>query len=274
MFFYEGRTIRGMGIIGWALLIQLAAVVATGVTLAALAIVIGPALVNPSGFLTSVLGIVAAVCGIELGQVAVGVIFLVGFVDVHAGRHEYGLEHARAIDRATIALVLFAALTAFGTAFSLSMNFLAPSTGIPAESFLTGNLVLAPLGALVAGFTLYYAVRAVADEGEVRRLRAAVVLGVSGAVAGPVLLGFAIAANPRDVSAIVTGLLASAVGGDGICALSLALFVLLFREIRRNLVNGTPAPTLPRYTPVYPWAWPSPPPPATLPPAQPPKSRE
>lgn len=274
MFFYEGRTIRGLGIIGWALRIQLVAVVATGITLAALAIVIGPALVNPSGFLTSVLGIVAAVCGIELGQVAVGVIFLVGFVDVHAGRHEYGLEHARAIDRATIALIVFAVLTVSGTAFSVSMNLLAPTTGIPAESFLTGNLVLAPLGALVAGFTLYYAVRAVADESERGRLRGALVLGVAGAVAGPVLLGFATAAAPRDLSSIVTGLLASAVAGDGICALSLLLFVLVFREIRRNLVEGRPSPALPRYPPVYPWAWLSPPPPIPVPPAEPPKSRE
>lgn len=274
MFFYEGRTIRGIGIIGWALVLQLGAVIATGVTLAALAIVIGPALVNPSGFLTSVLGIVAAVCGIELGQAAVSVLFLVGFVDVHAGRHEYGLDQARAIDRATIALALFAAVTVFATASSVSMSLFAPTIGIPAESFLTGNLALAPLGALVAGFTLYYSVRAVADEGEVRRLRAAVVLGVAGAVAGPVLLGFAISANPRDVSAVVTGLLSSAVAGDGICALSLGLFVLLFREIRRNLVKGRPAPALPRYAPTYPWAWPSPPPQAVPPPAQQPKSRE
>lgn len=274
MFFYEGRTIRGLGITAWALLIQLGAVVATGAALGAVAIVLGPALVNPSGFLSSVLGIVAAVCGIELGQVAVGVIYLVGFADLHAGRHEYGLAHARAIDRATVCLVIFAALTVFATGFSVSMNLFGPSTGVPAESFLTGNLVLAPIGAFVAGLSLYYAVRAVADEVELRRLRIAVALGVAGSIIGPVLLAFSVSMNPRDVSSIVTGLLASAVAGDGICAISLLLIVVLFREVRQNLVAGRPAPALPRVLPPFPQAWPIPPPaPAPPAPVEPPKSR-
>lgn len=276
MFFYEGRTIRGLGIIRWALIIQLLAVVATGVTLAALAIVLGPALVNPSGFLTSVLGIVAAVCGIQFAQIGVGALFFAGFVDVHAGRHEYGLAHVRAVDRATLGLVVFTAVTLFATGFTVSMSFLAPSSGIPAESYLTGNLVLAPIEALVAGLTLYYTIRFVADDAQARRLRGAVILGVAGAAVGPVLLLFATAVNPHDLSAVVTGLLASAVAGDGMCALSLLLFALLYREVRRSLLAGRPAPVLPRFAPAYPWAWPLPPPPASVAPVpvEPPKSRE
>ncbi len=276
MFFYEGRTVRGLGLMSWALTIQLGSVVAIGVTYAVLAALLPSALTNPTGLLPSVLGIVAAICGIVLGELAMGILFLVGFVDVHKGRNEYGLAHARSIDRATACIAAFAALTAFSTIYSISANFFPPPPAVvPMASLLAGNLILSPLGALVAGLGLHYVVRSLVEKGERGRVRAAIALGVAGSAIGPVLLAFPAALNPTQVSGVVTGMLASAVAGDGLCALSLLLFVLVLREVRRNLVAGTPAPSLPPYVPAYPWTWPMPPAPAVPPgPTDLPKSRE
>ncbi len=268
VFFYEGRTVRGLGVMSWSLAIQLGAVVATGVTLAVLAALLGPALLNPSGLVPAILGVVVAVCGIELAEVAVGILFLVGFLDVHKGRNEYGLSHARAIDRATACIVAFAGLTLFSTIYSISLSLFSPTAAaIPTESVLTGNLLLSPLGALIAGLGLFYSVRTLVDASQRGRLRAAIALGVAGTVVGPALLAFPAAINPGQVSAVVTGMLASSVAGDGLCALSLLLFALTLRDVRRSLVSGTPAPSLPPYAPAYPWAWPVPPT-ETIPPGQ------
>ncbi len=273
MFFYEGRTIRGVGWVRWALLLQLVMVVATGVTLAALALLLGPALVNPGGLLGALVGVIAAVCGIELGQIGVAVLVLVGYVDLRAGRHEYGLDHARSIARATVCLILVALVSLFSLTYSVSVSLFAGGTQpVPTETFLTGNLVLGPVGAFLAGLGLYYLARVIADPAVARRLRLALILGVAGALAGPVLLGFATAANPHDLTAVVTGLLASAVAGDGISALSLLIFATAFRELKEELMAGKPAPALPRYSPP-PWAWAAPPPEASPPgPREPPKT--
>ncbi len=274
MFFYEGRTIRGIGLVRWALLLQLAMVVATGVTLAALALLLGPALLNPGGLLGAFVGIIAAVCGIELGQIGTAVLFVVGYIDLRAGRHEYVLDHARSIARATVCFVLFAFVSLFSLTDSISVSLFAGGTQpVPTEAFLTGNLVLSPLGAFLAGLGLYFVARALADPALVRRLRLALVLGVAGAVAGPVLLAFATAATPGDLTAVVTGLLASAIAGDGIGALSLLIFAVAFRALKRDLAAGPPSPALPRYLHSAPWgrAVPSPPQSLAPGPAEPPK---
>lgn len=274
MFFYEGRTIRGIGLVRWALLLQLAMVLATGVTLAALALLLGPALLNPGGLLSAFVGIIAAVCGIELGQIGTAVLFVVGYVDLRAGRHEYGLDHARSIARATACFIVFAFVSLFSLTYSISVSLFAGGTRpVPAEAFLTGNLVLSPVGAFLAGLGLYFLARTLADAVLARRLRLALVLGVAGAVAGPILLAFATAANPVDLTAVVTGLLASAVAGNGICALSLLIFATAFGDLKRDLAAGKPSPALPRYVPAAPWerAVPSPPQPLPPGPTEPPK---
>ena len=274
LFFYEGRTIRGLGLMGWALIIQLGAVITIGLALAALALLIGPALLNPTALLAPLLGVLAAVCGIEIGELAMTGVFLAGFYQMHVGRHEYGWAHARSIDRATICLILFATLTAVGDLYTIANDLLLPAAaGVPAGALLEGNLVLAPVAALVAGLALLYSARSLADGAEVRRLHRALYLGIAGSFTGPALLAFATSVNPRDLGAVVSGYLASAVAGNGISALSLLLFVFVLRDIRRHLLEGRPQPVLPRIEQVYPWMWglPSPAqPPAPQRPSEPP----
>ncbi len=245
-----------MEIVGWALLLQLGAVVATGAALIGLAVLIGPALMNPTGFLSSLAAVLVAVCGIELGEVAMVALFLVGFHQVHAGRHEYGLAHAHSVDRALVYLIVFAVLATAGGVYLLSGSILSPAVpGVPIASLLVGNVLLAPLEALFAGLALVESARAVAEPAQARRLRTALVLGVAGALAGPLLNAFAMTQGPLYVSALVDGLLVSAIAGDGVAAVSLLLFVLVFREVRRALVAGRPTPVLPRFPTPYPYGW-------------------
>ncbi len=256
LFFYEGRTIRGMGLVSGALLVQFGVVLATAAVLVAMALLLGPALVSPTTFLSSLVAVLAAVCGIELGEVAMAAVFLAGFHQIYAGRHEYGLLHARSVDRALVYLIVFVTLGVAGTGYTLASSLFVPSVPVvPAASLLVGNVLLAPLGALFAGLSLLDSARAVAEPAQTRRLRTALILGVVGAVAGPLLNAFALAPGSQYLSAVVDGLLVSAIAGDGVAALSLLLFILAFREIRGELLSGRPAPVLPRFLVPYPYGW-------------------
>lgn len=240
----------------WALVIQLGAVLATAATLIALALLLGPALLNPAAFLSSLVGVLAAACGIELGEVVMASVFLAGFHQIHAGRHEYGLPHARAVDRALAYLIVFAVLGMAATGYTLASSFFAPAVpGVPAASLLVGNVLLAPLGALFAGLTLLDSARALAEPTQARRLRVALILGLAGAAAGPLLSAFATAPRPVYLSAVVNGLLVSAIAGEGVAAISLLLFALALREVRRALLAGRPAPVLPRFPAPTPFGW-------------------
>ena len=276
LYFYEGRTIRGTALMTWALLVELGAVIVTGLTLGALALMLGPALESPGGLAPSSVTALAAVCGVTLGQIAMSVLFLLGFHHAYAGRHEYGLAQARSVERALVFLMVFVVLTVVGTVYSLTNSFLMPGVaGLPAVDLLSGNAFLAPAGALFAGLTLFCGAKTLAAPHVERRLRTALVLGVAGALGGPLLLAFAVSGTLASLDAVVSGLLASAIAGQGVCALSLLLFILAFRDVRHGLEAGTPAPVLPRIEQAYPWmyrpVYPYPAPPAVDPP-QPPKS--
>ncbi len=239
----------------WAVLLEFGLVVATGVALASVGLVIGPALLDPNAFAGPMLGILTAICGIELGQVAVAAIFLVGFHGLHTGRNEYGLSHAQSLDRARICLGVLVAVGLLNTALVVSASLFSPAVQTAAaDSLLTGNVFVGPIEAFVAGLALLYSLRGIAEDAQIRRLRVALALGVVGAFAGPGLIAFEGATNANALSAVVTGLLAAAVAGEGVSALSLLLFFLVMRDVRRNLTAGQPAPALPRYDQVYPWS--------------------
>ncbi len=259
----------------WALLIELGAVIITGLTLVTLALLLGPALESPGGLGPSSLAALAAVCGVSLGQIMMAVLFLLGFHHAYAGRHEYGLAQARSVERALVFLMVFFVLTVVGYVYSLTNSLLVPGVaGLPAVDLLSGNALWAPAGAVFAGLTLLFTARTLAAPHVERRLRTALVLGVAGALAGPLLLAFAVSGTLTSLDAVVSGLLASAVAGQGVCALSLLLFILAFRDVRHGLEAGNPAPVLPRIEQAYPWMYrpvcPYPPPSAAEPP-QPPK---
>ena len=257
LYFYEGRTIRGIGLMAWALVVALGAVVASALTLVAVALMLEPGIQSPSGLVPAALTALAAVCGIDIGQVFMAALFVIGFHHAYAGRYEYGLAHARSLERALVFLIVFALFTALAYIYSVTNSVLQPGfVGVPALDLLSGNVLLAPLGALFAGLTLLFTGRGLADAVQSRRLRTALVLGVVGAVAGPLLLLLGVGSNVTDLRVLVSGLLASAVAGQGISALSLLVFVLVYREVRRNLEAGNPAPVLPRIQHVYRWMYP------------------
>lgn len=240
----------------WALVLALAAVLVTGMTVAALAFLLGPTLTNPAAVTSSLIGALAAVCGVLTTEMVMVVLFLVGFYNLHAGRHEYGLQQERSLERALVFFIIFIVMSLVSFAYSAFSSLL--QTGIPVTGgslLVGGNIVFGPIAAFFAGLTLFYMARVLAEPHQEGRLRVAVVLGVAGAVAGPALLIVAGATNPTDLPAYTSGLLASAIAGQGISALSLLLFALVFSEVRRNLQAGKPMPVLPRYEQVYPWAY-------------------
>ncbi len=259
----------------WALVIGLGAVLVTALTLVALALMLGPALESPAGIGPSALTSLVAVCGVAVGQILMAIIFLLGFHQAYVGRHEYGLAHARSLERALVFLVVYFVLTAVTYLYALTNSFLKPGlAGLPAIDLLSGNPLLAPVGAAFAGLTLVSTLRAVAEPSTGRRTWTALALGVAGAAAGPLLLAFSVSGVLSSLDAVVSGLLASAVAGQGVCALSLLLFIFAFRDVRSGLESGRPAPVLPRIEKAYPWMYRSPypvPPPAAGNPPQPPR---
>ncbi len=275
-YFYEGRTIRGIGLAGWALIILTIAVVVMGATLAVVG-VLAPALVaNPTMLLGPLVGAVAAICSAAVAELAAGIVFLVAFYQIHAGRHEYGLEQTRSLDRALIFLIVYIVLYAVSAVYSSSFSVLFGTGATSNVGVTAGSLVLGPIGALFAGLTLDYSVRAVASPIVRSRLRTALLLGVVGAAVGPALTLLATAGGTLTLDRLSLGITAAALGGQGMAALSLFLFWLAFQEARRNLEAGKPAPVLPRMEQVYPWLYrpwyPYPYAPPSPQPPEPPKS--
>lgn len=271
-YFYEGRTIRGANMVGWALLVQLGAVISLGIASAALGALFAGTLANPLALLGPFLGVVLAICGIVIAEIAAAIVFLLGFRDIYAGRHEYGVDQTRSLERAFILLIVYVVLAAVSAVYSTSSAFLPGVTGQSDLAGIAGSLVLAPLSALFAGLTLIHSVRTLAPEGERSRLRLALALGVVGAAVGPAMSLLVGSASSPTLEFISVGIIASALAGNGVAAISLLLFWLAYQETKRSLEAGNPRPVLPRADQVYPWLYrpyyayppampPSPPPP-------------
>lgn len=265
LYFYEGRTVRGIGLIVVALGIQLLIVVLNATAVAALALMLPTGLVDPASGLSTAVVALTALCGVYLGEAAMGIVFLLGYRLVYGGRHEYGLGHAQSLDRSTLFLVAFAVIAGLSFLYSLASEVFSPGIGgVPVFYLLTGNGLFAPAGAFFAGLALTYSVRALHPEGAARRFKTATVLGVAGAAAAPLLVLLVVSAGNMSPGVFASGIIASAVLGNGLAALSLLLFMSEYREARRSLEAGNPPPVLPRFAPGYPApsypAYPPPPP--------------
>ena len=254
-YFYEGRTIRGIGLMGWALLVLLATAIVVGLTTALLGLAY-PALVeNPANLFGPLFGVLAALCLTFVAELGAAITFLAGFYQLHAGRHEYGLDQSRSVERALIFLIIFLVLSAISIAYSSVGGLVLGITYSSGFATVAGGLVLNPVAALFAGMTLEHSVRSVAAPATQSRLRTALVLGIVGAAVGPALTLLATAGGALTVNAVSTGIIAAALGGQGISAISLLLFWLAYQEARRALEAGTPPPVLPRIEQFYPWLY-------------------
>ncbi|HYM40438.1 MAG TPA: hypothetical protein VEY12_09940 [Thermoplasmata archaeon] len=277
-YFYEGRTARGIGYMSWALLTVMIAVIVLGLASAAMGLLFGVLLQNPLALLGPLVGVVLALCGAVLAELAAAILFLLGFYQVHAGRHEYGLEQTRSMERALIFLIVYIVLTAVTFVFTSTGGLFLGVVSSPATPMLLGTLVLNPVVAFFAGLTLVHSIRTLATPETRSRLRTALVLGVVGACVGPALTLIATTAGTTTVAQYSAGLVAAALAGQGIAAISLFLFWLAYLETRKGLDAGRPAPVLPRIEQAYPWLYrpwvqyPYPYPPANPPPPEPPKT--
>src|SRR5512136_2037928 len=117
-YFYEGRTIRGVGLVGWSLVVILAALLVLGATSALVGLLYGALLQNPVNLVGPFLGAVAAICLASVAGLAAAILFLIGFFQIHTGRHEYGLDQTRSVERALIFLVLYIVLSASSVVYS------------------------------------------------------------------------------------------------------------------------------------------------------------
>lgn len=274
-YFYEGRTIRGMGPLEWALIILVATAAVMGLTTALLGLAY-PALVNNSTSLFGpFLGVLAVICLTFVADLAAGILFLVGFFQIYQGRHEYGLDQVRSMDRALSFLIIYVVLSAVSVVYTSAGGLLLGTGALTGLAAFAPALVLNPVIALFAGLTLEHSVRGVASSATRSRLRTALALGIVGAAVGPAMNLLATSGSGLTLTQVSTGIIAAALGGQGISAISLLLFWLAYVEVHRSLEAGSPAPVLPRIEQVYPWLYrpwipyPYPPP---GPPPQPPKT--
>ncbi len=257
LFYYEGRTIRGLGWTAWGLVVSLILVVGTGATSVVFALTLGPTLKAPTNPFSSLAAVVLVACGLGLGELFMIAFFVAGFHQLHAGRHEYGAAHERSVEHALVVLILLILVGTLGTVYSAFNTLLgSPSPVLPgATSAGIEGLVVGPADALLAGLVLFFAVRSLMPTQEHFRVRTAILLGMAGAAAGPAILILAANGGVTDVPSLVSALLAAAVAGQGISSISLLLFLLIFRNARRNLVAGNPAPVLPRLPTWYLWGY-------------------
>ena len=169
--------------------------------------------------------------------VASGLVYCVGLAGLYGGRREFGPEHAASVEQSPPWLAVAMVLSATGILVpSLTGPFLSfPGVGFapPSWSCSVGG-VLAGLRAIFAGLTLYYAVQGLAEEDGRVRLLVGMSLGVLGAVVWSGLAAYAAGIGGPSMDSLLP-FLAGILAGLGTSAISLGLFVAVYREIRRGL---------------------------------------
>ena len=171
-----------------------------------------------------------------LGVVS-GLAYTVGLAGLWATRREYGREHAVSVEQTlpwlAVTLVLLATAIAVPSLTGPFLTF--PGVGsAPPDWTTTLGVVLAGLRAIFAGLTLYYAVQGLAEEDARVRLLLAMSLGVAGAVLWSGLATYAAGSGALTTESLLP-FLAGILAGLGTSAISIVLFILVYREVRRDL---------------------------------------
>jgi hypothetical protein len=171
-----------------------------------------------------------------LGLVS-GLAYTVGLAGLWGSRRDHGKQHAASVEQTWPWLAVTLVLLGTGIVVpSLTGPFLTfPGVGaMPPDWATTLGVVLAGLRAIFAGLTLYYAVQGLAEEDARVRLLVAMSLGVAGAVLWSGLATFAAGSGVLTTESLLP-FLAGILAGLGTSAISLALFILVYREIRGEL---------------------------------------
>jgi hypothetical protein len=175
---------------------------------------------------------------------ASGLAYTLGLAALWGTRREFGREHAESVERTLPWLAVTMVLLATGIAVpSLTGPFLTfPGVGqAPPDWATTVGVVLAGFRAIFAGLTLYYAVQALAEEDARLRSLVAMSLGAAGGVIWSGLAAFAGGSGTLSTDSLLP-FLAGIVAGLGTSAISLVVFILVYRDVRRSLSIGRPPP--------------------------------
>ncbi len=175
-----------------------------------------------------------------LVDAASGLAYAVGLAGLWGTRRELGKEHATSVEQTLPWLLVMLVLMAAGILVpSITGPFLAfPGLGsAPPDWTTTLSVVLAGLRAIFAGLVLYYGVQALAAEDARVRLLVAMSLGVVGAILWAGLAAYAVAGWTLALGSLPP-FLVGLVAGLGTSAISLTLFILVYREVR----SGLPTP--------------------------------
>lgn len=236
------RTILGVDCLFWALVLDLALVLATFV--ASVAVIPGFFMAleegqNPATLMPHLPCMVVYLSASILFGLSTIILFFAGFLDLYAGRREFGRSQEGALFRARMFLAVTVALS---IAFALIPRQPAMAVGVPEEILASpdwaaaARVVLAALIALFMGLTLANSVFGLMDQMQRSRIRIAVGLGVLAAITGSVFGIIGITSG--NVHLLVVAVVAGAIAGEGVAAISLVLFLFVFREIRRGLRQG------------------------------------
>ncbi|HYM40734.1 MAG TPA: hypothetical protein VEY12_11450 [Thermoplasmata archaeon] len=169
--------------------------------------------------------------------VGAGLAYCVGLAGLWGSRRELGREHAVSVERTLPWLAVTMVLLATGIVVpSLTGPFLTfPGIGSAPPDWATSlSVVLAGMRAIFAGLTLYYAVQGLAQEDARVRLLVAMSLGAAGAIVWSGLAAFAAGSGLLTIASLLP-FLAGIVAGLGTSAISIGLFILIYREIRSGL---------------------------------------
>lgn len=227
----EGLTWAIRGLVGF-LLVQLATAVGL-VVLIPLYDLPTPTVLETAGLVQALL--VLSWILVALG-VASGVVVCVGIVGLYGDREELGREHAASVLRVRVWLAVTLILVAAGVVVPSLTGPLITFPGIgyaPADWSWSLGVTLAGLRAIFAGLVLYYTVQGLAEEAERVRLLLGMILGVVGAVLWNGLAAYA-AGIPGPSMASLIPFLAGILAGLGTSAISVALFLSVYRDIRRH----------------------------------------
>ncbi len=172
--------------------------------------------------------------------VASGLVYCAGLAGLYASRQLFGVQHARSVEQTlpwlAVTLVLLATVVVVPSLTGPFLTF--PGVGYaPPDWAGSVGVVLAGLRAIFAGLTLFYAVQGLAEEDGRVRLLLAMSLGVAGAVVWSGLAAFAAGVPGPSMDSLlpfVAGILA----GLGTSAISLGLFIAVYREIRRDVATS------------------------------------
>lgn len=176
--------------------------------------------------------------------IASGLFYCVGLAGLFASRQHFGPEHARSVEQTLPWLAVTLVLLATGVVVpALTGPFLTfPSVGYaPPDWSWSVSVVLSGLRAIFAGLVLFYAVQGLAEEDERVRLLVAMTLGVAGAVVWSGLAAYASGVPGPSMDSLLP-FLAGILAGLGTSAISVGVFIAVYREIRRDLQASATGP--------------------------------